>query len=52
VVAGVPGARRLLAEMGLLLVGGSGAAGSSLLAIGAVLAILVWGAVAVAASET
>jgi hypothetical protein len=50
-VAAVPGARRLLAEIGLALVGGVGTPGPSPFAVAAVVAVLVWGAVAAAASE-
>ena len=51
VVAAVPGARRFLAEISVVFVSGSAAAGSSLLAAGVVVALAVWGAMAAASSE-
>ncbi len=51
VVAAVPGARRFLAEMSVVFVSGSEAAGSSLLAAGIVVALVVWGAMVAASSE-
>jgi len=51
-VAAIPGARRLLAEVSIGCVGGSTSTGSSLLATGFVLALLAWGAMAAASSET
>ena len=51
VVAAVPGARRFLAEMSVVFVGGSVAPGSNLLAAGIVVALVVWGAMAAASSE-
>ena len=50
-VAAVPGARRFLAEIGIGLFGGSAAGGASLVAIAAVVALMVWGAVAAATSD-
>jgi len=52
VVAAVPGARRFLAEISVGLVSGSAATGSSLLVAGIVVALVVWGAMAAASSET
>ncbi len=51
VVAAVPGARRFLAEMSLVFVSGSAAPGSSLLAAGIAVALVVWGALVAASSE-
>jgi hypothetical protein len=51
VVAAVPGARRLLAEISIGLVNGLAATESSLIATGIVVALVVWGAMAAAASE-
>ncbi len=51
VVAAVPGVRRFLAEISVVFVSGSAAAGSSLLAAGVVVALAVWGAMADASSE-
>ena len=50
-VAAVPGARRLLAEIGLALVGADGMPGPSLIPVLAVVAVLIWGALAAATSE-
>jgi len=49
IAAAVPGARRVVSEIGLGLVGG--AAAPSLVVAAAVVALLVWGAVAAATSE-
>ncbi len=51
VVAAVPGARRLLAEISVVFVSGSVTAGSNLLVAGIVVALVVWGAMAAASSE-
>lgn len=51
IAAAVPGARRIVSEMGFALVGSSPAAVPSLLVTAAVVALLVWGAVAAANSE-
>ena len=51
IVAAVPGARRLLAEVGYGFAGSSMVAGLSLLSAAVVTALLVWGAVAAATSE-
>jgi hypothetical protein len=51
VVVAIPGARRFLAEISLGFASGSAATGSSLLAAGTVIALVVWGAMAAAASE-
>ncbi len=51
VVASIPGARRFLTEMSVGFVSASAATGSSLFATGAVIALVVWGAMAVASSE-
>jgi hypothetical protein len=50
-VAAVPGARRFLAEISIGFVNGLAATGSSLIATGIVVALVVWGAMAAAASE-
>ncbi len=52
IVAAVPGARRFLAEVGYGFAGSSAVAGLSLLTVAVVTALLVWGAVAAATSET
>jgi hypothetical protein len=51
IVAAVPGARRLLAEICVEFVSGLAATGSSLVATGIVAALVVWGAMAAASSE-
>ena len=51
VVAAVPGARRFLAEISIGFVNGLAATGSSIIATGIVVALVVWGAMAAAASE-
>jgi hypothetical protein len=51
IAAAVPGARQIVSEIGLELAGGSVAATPSLLVTAAVVALLVWGAVAAATSE-
>ena len=51
VVAAVPGARRLLAEISVALASGSATAGSNLLVAGIVVALVLWGAMAAASSE-
>ena len=51
VVALVPGARQLLVDISLGLAGSSAATGPGLVAAAAVVALLVWGAVAAASSE-
>jgi hypothetical protein len=51
VVAAIPGARNLLAEISVGFVSGSAATGPSLIATGIVVALVVWGALAAAASE-
>ena len=51
VVAAVPGARRFLAEISVGFVSASAATGPSLIATGIVVALVVWGALAAAASE-
>jgi hypothetical protein len=50
-VAAVPGARRFLIEISAGLFGGSAAGGTSLVAIAALVALMVWGAVAAATSD-
>jgi hypothetical protein len=51
VVAVVPGARRFLTELSVGFIGGSATAGSSFLATGIIVALVVWGAMAAASSE-
>ncbi len=51
VVAAVPEARRLLAEVSVGFASGSAATGFSLIATGIVVALAVWGAMAAASSE-
>jgi len=51
VVAAIPGARRFLAEISVGFVSASAATGSSLIATGIVVALVVWGAMTVASSE-
>ena len=51
VVAAVPGVRHFLAEISVGFVDGLAATGSSLIATGIVAALVVWGAMAAAASE-
>lgn len=50
-VAAIPAARRLLAEISVGFVSGSTATGSNLLVAGIVVALVVWGAMAAASSE-
>lgn len=50
-VAAVPGARRFLTETSVGLFGGSAAGGTSLVAVAALVALVVWGAVAAATSD-
>ena len=52
VVAAVPAARRLLAEFSVAFVSDSATAGSNLFVAGIVVALVVWGAMAAASSET
>jgi hypothetical protein len=51
IVAAVPGARRFVAEISIGFVDGLAATGSSLIATGIVVGLVVWGAMAAAASE-
>ena len=51
VVAAIPAARRLLAEISVAFVSDSAAAGSNLLVAGIVVALVVWGAMTAASSE-
>ncbi len=51
IVAAVPGARRLLAEISVGFVSGSAAIDSNLLAVGIAAALVAWGAMAAASSE-
>jgi hypothetical protein len=51
IAAAIPGARRIVSEIGFGLVGGSAVTAPSLFVAAAVVALLVWGAVAAALSE-
>ncbi|HEY5658059.1 MAG TPA: hypothetical protein VIY27_09740 [Myxococcota bacterium] len=51
VVAAVPGARRLVAELGTGVLGGAVSNGADLVVIATLAALLIWGAVAAVASE-